>query len=108
MVLGLGVDIIVISRMREILEGAGRLAFVSKTYTSGEQQRAEARPTPSPTSPKPSPPRKPSSNASPSVGRRGFNSMKSMFRTENSASPSPSSPGASPHLPLSARSRRSC
>lgn len=46
MVLGLGVDIIVISRMREILEGAGRLAFVSKTYTSGEQQRAEAHPNP--------------------------------------------------------------
>jgi phosphopantetheine--protein transferase-like protein len=44
MTLGVGVDIIAISRMRAILEGPGRQAFLNKTYTPGETQRAEAHP----------------------------------------------------------------
>lgn len=46
MTLGAGVDIIAISRMRNILEGAGRQAFLNKVYTQGERQRSEAHPDP--------------------------------------------------------------
>jgi len=46
MALGAGVDIIAISRMRDILESSGRQAFIDKVYTPGEKQRAEAHPDP--------------------------------------------------------------
>ncbi len=42
MALGAGIDIIAISRMREILSNSGRDAFVAKVYTAGERERAEA------------------------------------------------------------------
>jgi holo-[acyl-carrier protein] synthase len=42
MALGVGVDIIAISRMRDILDGPGKQAFLRKVYTTGETQRAEA------------------------------------------------------------------
>ena len=42
MVLGVGVDIIAISRMRAILEGSGRDAFLRKVYSCGESLLAEA------------------------------------------------------------------
>jgi phosphopantetheine--protein transferase-like protein len=43
MTLGLGVDIIAISRMRDILETSGRV-FVNKVFTAYEQERSETRP----------------------------------------------------------------
>ncbi len=44
MALGIGVDIIAIGRMRAILDGPGKQAFLHKTFTAGEAQRAEAHP----------------------------------------------------------------
>jgi holo-[acyl-carrier protein] synthase len=41
--LGLGVDIITISRVRDILETSGRV-FLDKVYTPWEQERAENHP----------------------------------------------------------------
>jgi holo-[acyl-carrier protein] synthase len=41
--LGIGVDLITISRMREILETSGRV-FIEKVFTSLEKQRAETHP----------------------------------------------------------------
>jgi phosphopantetheine--protein transferase-like protein len=42
MALGVGVDIIAISRIREMLEDSdGTRAFLKKVYTEGERQRAE-------------------------------------------------------------------
>ncbi|MBN1103089.1 MAG: holo-ACP synthase [Deltaproteobacteria bacterium] len=40
---GLGVDIIAISRMRDILETSGRV-FMDKVFTAYEQERSETRP----------------------------------------------------------------
>jgi holo-[acyl-carrier protein] synthase len=44
MTLGVGVDIIAISRMREIVDGSGRKAFFRKVFTPGEIERSEAHP----------------------------------------------------------------
>jgi holo-[acyl-carrier protein] synthase len=41
--LGIGVDLITISRMREILETSGRV-FIEKVFTPREKQRAETHP----------------------------------------------------------------
>ena len=43
MTVGLGVDIIAISRMRDILETSGRV-FMEKVFTAYEQERCETRP----------------------------------------------------------------
>jgi holo-[acyl-carrier protein] synthase len=43
MTVGLGVDIIAISRMRDILETSGRV-FMNKVFTAYEQERSETRP----------------------------------------------------------------
>lgn len=42
MILGVGVDIITISRMREIIDGPGRNAFCRKAFTPGEMERSQA------------------------------------------------------------------
>jgi len=41
--IGLGVDIIAISRMRDVLETGGKV-FMDKVFTSWEQERAETHP----------------------------------------------------------------
>ena len=46
MALGAGVDIIAISRMRDILENSGKQAFINKVYTPWEKQRSETHPDP--------------------------------------------------------------
>ena len=43
MAIGLGVDIIAISRMRDVLETGGKV-FMDKVFTSWEQERAETHP----------------------------------------------------------------
>jgi holo-[acyl-carrier protein] synthase len=43
MALGVGVDIITISRMRDVLETSGKV-FMDKVFTPYEQERAEAHP----------------------------------------------------------------
>ncbi len=43
MVIGVGVDIITLSRMRDILETSGKV-FMDKVFTPWEQQRAETHP----------------------------------------------------------------
>ena len=43
MTIGLGVDIITISRMRDVLETGGKV-FMDKVFTPWEQQRAETHP----------------------------------------------------------------
>ena len=43
MTLGVGVDVISISRMRDVLDSTGKV-FMDKVFTPWEQQRAEAHP----------------------------------------------------------------
>jgi holo-[acyl-carrier protein] synthase len=44
MTVGLGVDIITISRMRDILETTGKEVFIDKVFTPYEQERSEVHP----------------------------------------------------------------
>lgn len=46
MILGIGTDIVHIQRIKEILEGSGKNAFLSKTFTEKEMALAEAYPDP--------------------------------------------------------------